>query len=62
MSLQSYRSTMSSVMRAQFSQIWIGRLLAVGEVEDLISQYNQGLGDTKKEALKNIMELWETAI
>jgi hypothetical protein len=37
----------------------IGRLLSVNEIEDLASIYNQGLGETKKEATKKFLELWE---
>jgi hypothetical protein len=40
----------------------LGRLLSVNEVEDLASVYNQGLGETKKEATRKFLELWEQAV
>ena len=44
------------------SCVCIGRLLSIGEIEDLAEQYNQGLGLNSKEAKKKFIEIWEQAI
>ena len=61
-SLQAYRSSISPIVRSQCSIVMLGRLLSVNEVEDLAAVYNQGLGETKKEATRKFLELWEQAV
>ena len=40
----------------------IGRINSQESVENVLSEYSQGAGNTKKEALSNMMELWNESI
>jgi hypothetical protein len=40
----------------------IGRINSQDSVETVLSEYSTGAGNTKKEALQNMMDLWEESI
>jgi hypothetical protein len=42
--------------------IMLGRINSQDSVESVLAEYSTGAGNTKKEALSNMYQLWEEAI